>query len=284
MSSHGMAWARKQRTGNPTSKAVLLLIGELVNDEGETTRSQQYIADVLELHVDTVGRQMKALEKAGLLRRERRQASETKRASDRTILQMQPVFEITNPPAEDEYLPDRPSGRPEESPADLPDATPEGLPDGESGWLPDPESGNKDKQLNLQENSLSAAASDDADNPGNELAIPGIAPKTVAELDPDKYIAGKISTWLKDAQSFHAIRGIAAWAIKAYPDMTPDQIGAAMVQLVRNGRPITKLNMHTLIEGYSRVGAVKPSVTEERVAAPMNRAAEYRRQQAEATP
>lgn len=275
-----MAWARKQTTGNPTSKAVLILIGELVNDEGETTRSQKYIADVLELHVDTVGRQMKALEKAGYLRRERRQASETKRASDRTVLLMEPVFEVTNPAAEDEYLPDSPSGRSEEPPTDLPDPAPEGLPDAESGWVPDGESGIKDKQLNSEENSLGAAASDGARNPGNELALPGITPKTVAELDPDKYIAGKISTWLKDAQSFHAVRGIAAWALKAYPDMTPDQVGAAMVALVRNGKHITKVNLHALIEGYSRVGAVKPSTTEQRVGSALDRAAAYRQQKA----
>lgn len=62
-----MVWARAQKAGSPGAKALLLLLGELANDHAETYRDQQFIADILEVSRETVGRNLKVLAEAGLV-------------------------------------------------------------------------------------------------------------------------------------------------------------------------------------------------------------------------
>jgi hypothetical protein len=62
-----MVWARAQKAGSPGAKALLLLLGELANDHSETYRDQTFIADILEVSRETVSRNLKVLEKAGLV-------------------------------------------------------------------------------------------------------------------------------------------------------------------------------------------------------------------------
>jgi len=269
MSSTGMSWARQQKAGNATAKAVLLLLGELVGDDGISTRSQTQLAEILECNRDTVGRALTHLEKANLIRRERRQASDTKRLSDRIVLQMAETFTVTTlendvpEPEETEHA------NIEHSNIEHSETTQR-----EHANIEQREHANIEQSINSSLNSQVTSSGDGASAAqAQELELPGIAAKTVAELTPDKYIAAKISTWLKDAQSFHAIRGIATWALGAYPDMTPDEIGAVMVAIVRAGKHITKINIHAHIQGYSNRGTPKPSTTNQRVSSALDRAA-----------
>lgn len=273
MSSHGMSWARQQKTGNPTAKAVLLLLGELVNDEGETTRGQRYIADTLEIHVDTAGRALAKLETLQLVKRERRQASDTRRLHDRIVLMMQRTFEVTNqdPDTEPEPKSDR-----RDDAAPEPRTESDREPDGDSAIEPDAESGIKDNHsLNPLITSSGVGASAE---PGQELDL-GIAPKAVSVLGPASDIATKISTWTKKAATYHAIRSVAQWALEQYPDKTPDQIGKVMVDLINTNRGVNKINIYNYFEGIITPSGhrPKPSTTNERVAAPLSRAAEYER-------
>jgi hypothetical protein len=67
MSFTAMALASKQITGNPTRKLILLLLADRANEQGICWPSLQTIARDCELSVATVKRQIKELEKLGLL-------------------------------------------------------------------------------------------------------------------------------------------------------------------------------------------------------------------------
>jgi DNA-binding transcriptional ArsR family regulator len=62
-----MVWARAQKAGSPGAKALLLLLGELANDQAETYRDQTFIADILEVSRETVSRNLKLLAEARLI-------------------------------------------------------------------------------------------------------------------------------------------------------------------------------------------------------------------------
>ncbi len=67
MSWHATEWARAQRTGSPTAKAVLAYLAERANDDGECWPSVDLIAAETELGRRTVIRQIAALETGGWL-------------------------------------------------------------------------------------------------------------------------------------------------------------------------------------------------------------------------
>ena len=67
MSRHATEWAREQRTGSPTAKAVLAYLAERANDDGECWPSVDLITAETELGRRTVIRQIKALEDGGWL-------------------------------------------------------------------------------------------------------------------------------------------------------------------------------------------------------------------------
>ena len=67
MSWHATEWARAQRTGSPTAKAVLAYLAERANNDGECWPSVDLIAAETELGRRTVIRQIAALETGGWL-------------------------------------------------------------------------------------------------------------------------------------------------------------------------------------------------------------------------
>jgi len=72
MSFNAMAWASKQKTGNPTRKLILLMLANNANDEGYCWPSISTIARDCEIKKDAVIRNIRALEEAGLLKVVRR--------------------------------------------------------------------------------------------------------------------------------------------------------------------------------------------------------------------
>src|SRR5829696_2262427 len=72
MSWEATAWAKKQRTGSPARKAVLLVIADYASHEGEAWPGRELIADDTEQSVDSVDRHLRALEEMGLLTVERK--------------------------------------------------------------------------------------------------------------------------------------------------------------------------------------------------------------------
>ena len=82
MSFRVLAWAQSVRTGSASTKAVLMAIAAIVNDDGEGFPSQQRIADDSELSIRSVKRAMDELETAGVLTRERRYREGGYRTSD----------------------------------------------------------------------------------------------------------------------------------------------------------------------------------------------------------
>ena len=67
MSVRATEWARGQRTGSPTAKALLAYLAERADDDGECWPSVDLIADETELGRRTVIRQIAALEAGGWL-------------------------------------------------------------------------------------------------------------------------------------------------------------------------------------------------------------------------
>ena len=67
MSVRATEWAREQRTGSPTAKAVLAYLAERADDDGECWPSVDLIAAETELGRRTVIRQLSTLESGGWL-------------------------------------------------------------------------------------------------------------------------------------------------------------------------------------------------------------------------
>ncbi|WP_426448084.1 helix-turn-helix domain-containing protein [Siccibacter colletis] len=72
MSMELMVKAMKIRVGNPLRKLVLIKLADNANDKGECWPSYRHIADQCEIARSTVKNHIRALEDAGLLRREYR--------------------------------------------------------------------------------------------------------------------------------------------------------------------------------------------------------------------
>lgn len=76
MSMDLMVKAMKTRVGNPLRKLVLVKLADNASDQGECWPSYQHIADQCEISRSTVKLHVRALEKAGFLRREFRRKGE----------------------------------------------------------------------------------------------------------------------------------------------------------------------------------------------------------------
>lgn len=90
MSFRYLAWAQGAKTGSSTTKAVLLAICSVVNDEGIGWPSQQRIAEDSELSIRTVKSSMMKLEAAGILSRQRRYREGGYRTTDLIQVHQEP--------------------------------------------------------------------------------------------------------------------------------------------------------------------------------------------------
>src|SRR5258708_472104 len=85
MSSSAIAWAWSLRVNNPAHKLTLVAYAEFVNESGTCFASQATVAEMTESSVRTVSRHLRALEKLGVIRREKRTLANGGRTSDLCI-------------------------------------------------------------------------------------------------------------------------------------------------------------------------------------------------------
>lgn len=83
MSFQAMAWAVKQKVGNATGKAILLMLANYADERGECFPSQERLADECECSVATVARWVKAFEEMGFLSRQKQYGDGGYRRADR---------------------------------------------------------------------------------------------------------------------------------------------------------------------------------------------------------
>jgi hypothetical protein len=81
-----MTWAVKQKVGNATGKAILLMLANYADDTGECFPSQEKLALECECSVATVQRWLKAFEAAGALNRRKQYGENGYRRADRLVL------------------------------------------------------------------------------------------------------------------------------------------------------------------------------------------------------
>lgn len=86
MSFQAQNWAVKITAGSPVNKMVLLHIANYADERGECYPSQERLAKELELSIRAVRDALAALEKKGIIRRERRYGEDGYRTSDRICL------------------------------------------------------------------------------------------------------------------------------------------------------------------------------------------------------
>jgi len=86
MSIAASAWARKQKTGSATMKAVLIAVADYADEHGCAWPSQKRLAEDTELSARSVRDALAGLQAKGFLRREERKRDDGSRASDRIIL------------------------------------------------------------------------------------------------------------------------------------------------------------------------------------------------------
>lgn len=88
MSITAMAWARKQRCGSGTQKAVLMVLADYANDEGRSYPRQKTLCEDTEFGERTIREALAALERQGKIRREERRRRDGTRTSDTILLMM----------------------------------------------------------------------------------------------------------------------------------------------------------------------------------------------------
>lgn len=81
-----MTWAVKQKVGNATGKAILLMLANYADDAGECFPSQEKLAVECECSIATVQRWLKAFEEAGALTRRKQYGEHGYRRADRLTL------------------------------------------------------------------------------------------------------------------------------------------------------------------------------------------------------
>jgi hypothetical protein len=269
MSSTGMAWARQQRAGNPTAKATLLLLGELVGDDGTTTRSQSQLAEILEFNRDTAGRALIHLEKIGLIRRERRQASDTKRLPDKITLAIQGAFTV-------EPLP---NDVPETEPAKSEHANIEhsNIEQREHANIEQREHANIEQSINSSVNSpLTQTPADGASAATGELAIPGLPPRAEVAIQGQQ---GQIADWVV-AEIKGGVPRMALFKMAQAPlahGYSAREVALAMKAVWFMDRSLNAQTLARYLQGITRPGGQpKPSTTNQRVGDALSRAARYR--------
>jgi hypothetical protein len=80
MSVDALSWAKKQRAGSPAAKCVLMILADYADEHGVCWPSQETLARESEQSVDSVQRQLKALERIPLIVRNGRGLRNGKRA------------------------------------------------------------------------------------------------------------------------------------------------------------------------------------------------------------
>jgi biotin operon repressor len=102
MSFHYLAWAQSFKTGAPSTKAVLMALCSICNDDGICWPSQKRIASDAEMSEKTVWTCMQKLEAAGIITRERRSTTFGHRISDLiTINQIDKSLTVTVTPRDE---------------------------------------------------------------------------------------------------------------------------------------------------------------------------------------
>lgn len=79
-------WSQAQRTGDPALKLLIIALASYADEQWSCWPSQQTLAHDSEQSLSTVKRQLKLLERLGLLRRERRFQGKANRLTDRYYL------------------------------------------------------------------------------------------------------------------------------------------------------------------------------------------------------
>lgn len=98
MSFRYLAWAQSAKTGSPTTKAILMALCSIVNDDGVGWPSQKRISDDCEYSLRTVKSAMKKLEQDGIITRTRRYRDGGYRTSDIIQINQEPILGATNSP------------------------------------------------------------------------------------------------------------------------------------------------------------------------------------------
>jgi hypothetical protein len=80
MSVDALTWAKKQRTGSPAKKCLLMTLADYADEDGGCWPSQETLSKVTEQSVDSVQRQLKQLEDDGFIRRRGRGVRNGRRA------------------------------------------------------------------------------------------------------------------------------------------------------------------------------------------------------------
>jgi Pyocin large subunit len=270
MSSQGMTWARQQKTKNTTAKAVLLLLGELVGDDGVTTRSQTQLGEILECNRDTIGRALGHLEKLGLIRRERRQASDTKRLPDRIILVMAETFTATrlpnDIPEEDTECAQNEHSKTEQR---------------EHANSEQRERANSKQSINSSLTPPQTSSADDGASaaPG-ELAIPGIPPKAEVALAITAK-QGQVADWVEGQIQF-GLKRPALFKLAQEPlerGFSAHDVAVAMKAVWFMDRGLNAQSLARYLTGVTQKNGhrAKPSTTNQRVGSALSRAEEYER-------
>ena len=86
MSMAALTWARRQSTGSPVAKGLLLLLADYADDSGLCWPSQTTLAREFEASKRTILRTLQSLEAAGLLQRETMHRDDGSRGTDRIRL------------------------------------------------------------------------------------------------------------------------------------------------------------------------------------------------------
>jgi SOS-response transcriptional repressor LexA len=90
MSVDALTWAKKQKTGSPAKKCLLMMLADYADEDGCCWPSQETLARVTEQSIDSVQRQLKQLEDDGLVRRRGRGVRNGRRAVTIYALPMAP--------------------------------------------------------------------------------------------------------------------------------------------------------------------------------------------------
>jgi hypothetical protein len=88
MSVDALSWAKKQKTGGPAPKCLLLALADYADEDGICWPSQETLAKVTEQSVDSVQRQLKQLEAIPLIERRGRGLRNGRRAVTKYTLMM----------------------------------------------------------------------------------------------------------------------------------------------------------------------------------------------------
>lgn len=96
MSFQAMAWAVKQKVGNATGKAILLMLANYADDEGRCFPSQETLAAECECSKRSILDWLQKFEDMGILKRDRRHGAGGYRRSDILTLSLSAAFSPEN--------------------------------------------------------------------------------------------------------------------------------------------------------------------------------------------